>query len=79
MKSRDVDGSKLRQVRDDLELTGPQVISRITAATGRTWSESTLYKVETGKLQPSSQLFGAICRVYGRAKSEFFVTTEVAA
>lgn len=78
MKSRDVDGPKLREVRDELELTGPEVIARIAKATGRTWSESTLYKVETGRLQPSSRFFGAMCRVYGRRKEDFF-KAEVAA
>lgn len=72
MKSRDVDGHKLREVRDELELTGPEVIARIAEATGRTWSESLLYKVETGHRQPSSRFFGAVCRVYGREKDEFF-------
>jgi transcriptional regulator with XRE-family HTH domain len=79
MKSCDVDGAKLREARDDLELTGPQVIERIHADTGRWWSESTLYKVETGRLQPSSAFFGAMCRVYGRDKAEFKITAKAVA
>lgn len=70
MQSAQIDGRRLRRLREDHELTGDVLADLVSAKLGRRVDPSTIYKIETGSRQPSPRLFGAICRVLRCEKAE---------
>lgn len=70
MQSAQIDGPRLRRLREDRELTGDVLADLVSARLGRRVDPSTIYKIEKGSRQPSARLFGAICRVLQCEKSE---------
>lgn len=71
-------GQKLREVREDRELTGVELAGQVGV------DSSLIYKIEKNERQPSAKLFGRLCRALGVEKKDLYLasseteTTEVA-
>lgn len=72
MKTRKVDGRKLREVRERRGLDGQELAVLVTDQLGaaESVSASTIWKIETGAREPSGRVFAAICRVFEIADDE---------
>ena len=73
MLSARVDHHRLREIREDRELTTKQVAALLSAELGRTVHQSTVSKYERGVRQPGVRTFGALCRVLRIQKSEVLI------
>ncbi|MCO1574984.1 helix-turn-helix transcriptional regulator [Crossiella sp. SN42] len=69
MQTAKANGPAIRAAREDAELTLRKFHSRLTAEHGPVHID-TLRKIEQGARQPGVELFGAICRILGRTRSE---------
>lgn len=69
MQSVRVDGDRLREVREDRELTTTQLAALLSSELGRRVHPSTITRLEMGRRQPSARTFGAICRALRCSKS----------
>lgn len=63
MRSRKVDGPKIREARERRGLNGPAFAEALAEELGREVSASIVWKVETGHREPSPVLFSAMCTV----------------
>jgi transcriptional regulator with XRE-family HTH domain len=70
MRSAVIDGTRLREIRDERELSGPVLASLLAQELGHRVHSGTIYKIENGHRQPSAKLFGALCRVLRCERSE---------
>ncbi|MFI6296765.1 helix-turn-helix domain-containing protein [Nonomuraea sp. NPDC050790] len=73
MRSAVIDGGKLRETREDRELSGTVLAALLTQELGRNVYPSTIYRLESGKRQPSPKLFGALCRILRCTKADLIV------
>ncbi|ALG06812.1 helix-turn-helix domain-containing protein [Kibdelosporangium phytohabitans] len=66
MRTRKMDGRKLREVRERRGLVAEELAVLVTEQLGNeeSVSASTIWKIETGTRQPSGRVFAAICRVF---------------
>ncbi|MCP3805421.1 helix-turn-helix domain-containing protein [Allokutzneria sp. A3M-2-11 16] len=62
MLTANVDGQKLRELRESRELTARELTEQMAKDLGRRVHIDTIYKIERGSRQPSSKLLGAWCR-----------------
>lgn len=76
MRSAVIDGHKLRSFREDRELSGMVLAALLAQELGRPVHASTIYRLESGKRQPSAKLFGALCRVLRCQKSELIASAR---
>lgn len=76
MLSAKVDAPRLREIREERELTTTQVAALLSAELGRTVHQSTVSKWELGTRQPSARTFGAICRVLRVERREILIPTK---
>lgn len=63
MQSAKINGSRLRAIREERELTTTQVAALLSTELGRPIHQSTISKYENGRRQPKARTFGALCRV----------------
>jgi transcriptional regulator with XRE-family HTH domain len=70
MRSAVIDGTRLREIREIRELSGPVLASLLAQELGRRVYSGTIYKIENGHRQPSAKFFGALCRVLRCERSE---------
>lgn len=73
MLSARVDHRRLREIREDRELTTTQVAALLSAELGRKVHQSTVSKWERGAREPGARSFGALCRVLRIPKSEVLI------
>ncbi|MEU4224385.1 helix-turn-helix transcriptional regulator [Nonomuraea sp. NPDC026600] len=76
MRSAVIDGDKLREFREDRELSGTVLAALLAQDLGRPVHSSTIYRLESGKRQPSAKLFGAICRILRCEKTELIASAR---
>lgn len=76
MRSAVIDGDKLREFREDRELSGTVLAALLAQDLGRPVHSSTIYRLESGKRQPSAKLFGAICRILRCEKTELIASVR---
>lgn len=76
MRSAVIDGTKLREFREDRELSGMVLAALLTQELGRPVHHSTIYRLESGKRQPSPKLFGALCRILRCDKADLATPTR---
>lgn len=60
-------GQRLREVREEREITGVELAERLGV------HSSLIYKIETGARQPSARLFGQICRHLDLEKADLLL------
>jgi hypothetical protein len=65
-----VDGRKLRQRREELELTVNDVISLLAEREKRSIHPDHLRNIELGHKQPGIKLLGALCRVLSSKRKD---------
>lgn len=70
MRSKTVDGDKLRSARDDAELTQVEVAAALSEEFGRRVHPESISRIERGNSQPGSKMFGALCRLYHVGKAD---------
>lgn len=76
MLSAKVDAARLREIREERELTTTQVAALLSTELGRTVHQSTVSKYERGTRQPSARTFGAMCRVLRIERSEILIPVK---
>ena len=79
MQSAKVNAARLREVREERELTTTQVAALVSADLGRKVHQSTISKYENGTRQPKASTFGALCRVLRIERGELLVPNDVEA
>lgn len=76
MRTATVNGYELRRRREDNELTLNDLAALCAVELGKTVHKSTLARIERGQRQPSSRLFGTICRALNCAKSDLIMPSH---
>ncbi|MEV1201688.1 helix-turn-helix domain-containing protein [Microbispora rosea] len=66
-----VDGRKLRQRREELELSVDDVVQALAKREKRSIHPDHLRNIELGHKQPGVKLFGALCRVLSSNREAF--------
>lgn len=79
MRSKTVDGSKLRGAREDAELTLDELAVKVSEEIGRRVHGASLAHLELGTRQPSARMWGAITRALQIDGSTLLVSGEEAA
>lgn len=79
MLSAKVDAIRLREIREERELTGSQVAALLSKELGRPVHETTVYKIEQGTRQPGARFFGAMCRVLRAERAELLIPNDAKA
>jgi transcriptional regulator with XRE-family HTH domain len=73
MRSAVMDGGKLCKTREDRELSVAALAALLSQELGRKVSHTTIYRLESGRRQPSPVMFGAICRMLRCDKADLLV------
>lgn len=76
MQSRKISGIRLREIREDRELTTTQLAALMSADLGNPVHQSTISKYENGHRQPRPRTFGALCRILRVEKAELLLPVE---
>jgi transcriptional regulator with XRE-family HTH domain len=76
MLSAKVDAARLREIREERELTTTRFAALLSQDLGRTVHPSTISKYENDARQPRPQMFNAMCRVLEVQRGELLLPVK---
>lgn len=76
MLSAKVDAARLREIREERELTTTRLAALLSQDLGRTVHPSTITKYETGARQPRPQMLHAMCRALDVERGELLLPAK---
>jgi transcriptional regulator with XRE-family HTH domain len=79
MLSAKVDAARLREIREERELTTTRFAALLSRDLGRPVHPSTISKYENGVRQPRPQMFNAMCRALDVQRGELLLPAKASA